>query len=97
MDTLKSRLFEGLKESKMRSQVSGEIDCIQESLEVLCKATEELEIRLASVLRQPDPILTEKDDGRKMLVPLAEIIRNLNDTIRQQSIKIKNIIDRVEL
>ena len=81
-----------------QGQVDQELDKVEKAGDYLTTGIEELETRLYKVLHEVDPSPNKEEVAvERTLVPLAHRIRNHHELLHNQGIRIRNILDRLEI
>lgn len=80
-------------------EVTQQVTDLQASMNDFWCVLEELEKRLQSVLKLPDPVKTtdDKDDEASALVPLADDLRNEVILVNKCAGRIRSILARLQI
>jgi len=81
---------------KPASQVENQLESIDSKLTFLAKTIGLVEERLSGVLRT-DVLISPEEQCTSKLVGLASKLENISEMIMSHDIKLRNILDRLEL
>ena len=85
-------------EQERQGQVDQELDKVEKAGDYLTAGIEELETQLYKVLHETVPSPNEEEvTAERTLVPLAHRIRNHHELLHSQGVRIRNILDRLEI
>lgn len=87
----------GAGDKKAVSQVVAELNNSGMAVERLSKVIGTLEDSLHAVIKEKVAPPESTDKKAEPLVPLAENVRSLNESIRQQASRLEDFINRLEL
>jgi len=89
--------MDGKEDEKREMQIQRQINNGHTESKRLVEIIDKVEDRLSSILLSPEPKPPDSDKPETTLVPLANELRTINETIMQQIGRLMKILERLEL
>ena len=86
-----------VKKDDREKQISVQLEVQKRHLVVLWEKSAALQERLCPASRQQEPQVKAEGADKECLVPIAEDLKEHNDTIRATTNRLEEMIDRLEL